>query len=96
MYRNQSLSHVSYHVRCYEVTCVVMTSRVLSRALLWRHVCCHVTYQVCCQGLEEREWDEEHSSSDDLLDGEDCNNKDSDVPMEAEEEEEEVRKIFCN
>ncbi|XP_063681223.1 phosphatidylinositol 5-phosphate 4-kinase type-2 alpha-like isoform X3 [Bolinopsis microptera] len=43
------------------------------------------------QGHEEREMDEEHSSSDDLLDGEEFNNnKDSDVPMEIEEEEEEV------
>jgi len=40
------------------------------------------------RGLEEREMDDEHSSSDDLLDGED--NKDSDVPMEIEEEEDEV------
>ena len=35
--------------------------------------------------------DEEHSSSDDLLDGEEFNNnKDSDVPMDIEEEEDEV------
>jgi len=45
------------------------------------------------RGLEEeREWalEDEHSSSDDLLDGEDYNNKDSDVPMEIEEDDDEV------
>ena len=43
------------------------------------------------QGLEEeKEFEDEHSSSDDLLDGEDSNNKDSDAPMDVEEEEDEV------
>ena len=46
------------------------------------------------QGLEEErelnDYNDENSSSDDLLDGEDSNNKDSDVPMDIEEEDDEV------
>ena len=57
------------------------------------------------QGLEEErelnDYNDENSSSDDLLDGEDSNNKDSDVPMDIEEEDDEVNfwevlLPFCN
>lgn len=52
------------------------------------------------RGLEEeRELDEledEHSSSDDLLDGDDYNNKDSDVPMIEEDDDEVEDQIYEN